>query len=60
VFAVGYRVTWHFAMNLLPMPFAMMGMLEHARKGARAEAAVLTNSPQPRSPRHEAEKPASP
>lgn len=29
-FAVGYRVTWHFAMNLLPMPFAMIGLLEPA------------------------------
>jgi hypothetical protein len=30
-FAVGYRVTWHFAMNLLPMPFAMIGLMEHMR-----------------------------
>jgi hypothetical protein len=30
-FAVGYRVTWHFAMNLLPMPFAMIGLVEHMR-----------------------------
>lgn len=28
-FAVGYRVTWHFAMNLLPMPFAMIGLMKH-------------------------------
>jgi hypothetical protein len=27
-FAVGYRVTWHFAMNLLPMPFAMIGLMK--------------------------------
>jgi hypothetical protein len=27
--AVGYRVTWHFALNLLPMPFVMIGMLKH-------------------------------
>jgi hypothetical protein len=27
-FAVGYRVTWHFAMNLLPMPLAMICMME--------------------------------
>jgi hypothetical protein len=27
--AVGYRVTWHFAMNLLPMPFVMIGMMKH-------------------------------
>ncbi len=24
--AVGIRVTWHFVMNLFPMPFAMIGM----------------------------------
>ncbi|WP_298962291.1 DUF6008 family protein [uncultured Methylobacterium sp.] len=24
--AVGIRVTWHFVMNLFPMPFAMLGM----------------------------------
>jgi hypothetical protein len=28
-FAVGFRVTWHFAMNLLPMPFAMYGLMEY-------------------------------
>jgi hypothetical protein len=28
-FAVGVRVTWHFFMNLLPMPFAMIGLMEH-------------------------------
>ena len=27
--AVGYRVAWHFAMNLLPMPFVMIGMMQH-------------------------------
>ena len=27
--AVGYRVTWHFALNLLPMPFVMIGMMTH-------------------------------
>jgi hypothetical protein len=27
--AVGYRVTWHFAMNLMPMPFVMMAMMQH-------------------------------
>lgn len=31
-FAVGVRVSWHFAMNLLPMPFAMMGILEVYRR----------------------------
>ncbi len=30
-FAVGFRVSWHFAMNLLPMPFAMMGIWEFRR-----------------------------
>jgi hypothetical protein len=30
-FAVGFRVTWHFAMNLLPMPFAMIGLREYRR-----------------------------
>ncbi|MER8470450.1 hypothetical protein NKH23_13650 [Mesorhizobium sp. M1328] len=30
-FAVGFRVTWHFAMNLLPMPFAMLGIMEYER-----------------------------
>lgn len=29
--AVGVRVTWHFIMNLFPMPFAMMGMWERMR-----------------------------
>jgi hypothetical protein len=35
-FAVGYRVTWHFAMNLLPMPFAMTGLIEQTRRKASA------------------------
>ncbi len=35
-FAVGYRVSWHFAMNLLPMPFAMIGLMEHVRGKAAA------------------------
>lgn len=36
-FAVGTRVSWHFVMNLLPMPFAMMGIMEYwdQRKTAR-------------------------
>ncbi|HTZ36847.1 MAG TPA: DUF6008 family protein [Stellaceae bacterium] len=39
--AVGYRVTWHFAMNLFPMPFVMIGMMRHdwARPPALAAAA---------------------
>jgi len=36
-FAVGYRVSWHFLMNLLPMPFAMIGLTEHMRRGNNAE-----------------------
>jgi hypothetical protein len=28
-FAVGVRVTWHFVMNLLPIPFAMIGLMEY-------------------------------
>ena len=28
-FAVGVRVTWHFVMNLLLMPFAMIGLMEY-------------------------------
>lgn len=31
-FAVGFRVTWHFAMNLLPMPFAMTALMEYRRQ----------------------------
>ena len=40
--AVGYRVTWHFALNLLPMPFVMIGMMKHRATmlmGARPAAA---------------------
>jgi hypothetical protein len=48
-FAVGYRVTWHFAMNLLPMPFAMYALMHwhgatkagQDRSGAQAGAASL-------------------
>lgn len=32
-FAVGYRVTWHFVMNLLPMPFAMYALMQAYRVG---------------------------
>jgi hypothetical protein len=32
-FAVGYRVTWHFAMNLLPMPFAMAAIMKSLASG---------------------------
>jgi hypothetical protein len=27
--AVGWRVSWHFVMNLLPLPFVMMAMMRH-------------------------------
>lgn len=33
-FAVGYRVTWHFVMNLLPLPFAMIGLMKYLRQAA--------------------------
>ncbi|MBR1031470.1 DUF6008 family protein [Bradyrhizobium liaoningense] len=33
-FAVGCRVTWHFVMNLLPMPFAMIGLMHYWRHEA--------------------------
>jgi len=42
-FAVGVRVTWHFVMNLLPMPFAMLGLMEYwdEHKPVRAPAPAL-------------------
>lgn len=51
-FAVGYRVTWHFLMNLLPMPFAMHALIlwqrtakaEHDRSTLRAGIPNLTVS----------------
>jgi hypothetical protein len=27
--AVGYRVTWHFVMNLLPMPFVIVALVQY-------------------------------
>jgi hypothetical protein len=39
-FAVGYRVTWHFAMNLLPMPFAMIGLMRSADAGEAQNCAT--------------------
>jgi hypothetical protein len=27
--AVGWRVSWRFAMNLLPMPFVMIALMQH-------------------------------
>ena len=43
-FAVGVRVTWHFFMNLLPMPFAMIGLMEYLDKNnlVRSPVAVST------------------
>lgn len=37
--AVGFRVPWHFAMNVLPMPFAMMGLMEAWRQTKSATSA---------------------
>jgi hypothetical protein len=37
-FAVGFRVSWHFAMNLLPMPFAMVGLMEYRREKSTVAA----------------------
>jgi hypothetical protein len=35
--AVGWRVSWHFVMNLLPLPFVMIAMMRHfaPREGSR-------------------------
>jgi hypothetical protein len=43
-FAVGYRVTWHFAMNLLPMPFAMIGLMQHMRRNGEPTRARSINA----------------
>jgi hypothetical protein len=40
-FAVGVRVTWHFVMNLLPMPFAMLGLMEYWDEHKPSRAPVL-------------------
>jgi hypothetical protein len=37
--AVGWRVTWHFVMNLLPMPFVMIAMMNEWTKRKEALAA---------------------
>jgi hypothetical protein len=37
--AVGVRVSWHFVMNLLPMPFAMVGLMQHLRDRKATAAA---------------------
>ena len=29
--AVGWRVSWHFAMNLIPMPLVMMAIVRHSQ-----------------------------
>jgi hypothetical protein len=39
-FAVGVRVTWHFFMNLLPMPFAMIGLMEYLDKHYPVRSAI--------------------
>ena len=38
--AVGYRVAWHFAMNLVPMPLVMVGMMKHTCSPPLAAAAA--------------------
>ena len=43
-FAVGCRVIWHFAMNLLPMPFAMIGVMEYWREQAGSRSAKVSRS----------------
>jgi hypothetical protein len=37
--AVGYRVSWHFVMNLLPLPFVMVAMMQHWREARTAAGA---------------------
>jgi hypothetical protein len=38
--AVGYRVSWHFFMNLFPMPLVMMGIMQHWLQAAREKRAA--------------------
>lgn len=42
-FAVGWRVTWHFVMNLLPLPFAMVGLMQRS-KARQLERRSRSNS----------------
>lgn len=42
--AVGYRVGWHFAMNLLPMPFVMIGMMKYRAMARLIENPVLAST----------------
>jgi hypothetical protein len=42
--AVGYRVTWHFAMNLLPMPFVMIGMMKHKAMASLGLGPAITGA----------------
>jgi hypothetical protein len=42
--AVGYRVSWHFAMNLLPMPLVMIGMMKHRAMVRLIESPVLAGT----------------
>jgi hypothetical protein len=46
-FAVGTRVSWHFVMNLLPMPFAMMGLMEYWEQRKAGQRAAATWAPSP-------------
>lgn len=43
-FAVGVRVSWHFVMNLLPMPFAMVAIMEHWRSAGGVRS-MLRHAP---------------
>ena len=39
-FIVGYRVSWHFVMNLLPMPFAMVGLMQYLNSRRRSSNGI--------------------
>ena len=40
--AVGYRVTFHFLINLLPMPFVMMAIMQHPSRHEELDLAAQT------------------
>ena len=39
--AVGWRVSWHFFMNLFPMPLVMMGIMQYWFEAAREKGGVF-------------------
>jgi hypothetical protein len=45
--AVGWRVSWHFFMNLFPMPFVMMGIMQYWAAKEKGGGSV---PPQPSQP----------